>query len=47
MLEQLKETAKTMQDVKTGVDSLKAGLKSGLFDVEDAVKILSRISEKI
>lgn len=47
MLEQLKETTKTLQDVKSGVDSLRAGLENGLFDIKDAVKILSRISEKI
>lgn len=47
MLQEMKETVKTMEDVKIGIDALRQGLESGLFNTEDAIKILSRISEKI
>lgn len=47
MLKEMKETVEKIENVKTGVDALRKGLESGLFDIEDAIKILSRISEKI
>jgi hypothetical protein len=38
---------KELEQLKKGIDALVEGLKSGLFNTEDAIKILERVSEKI
>jgi hypothetical protein len=37
---------KELEQVKKGIDALVEGLESGLFNTEDAIKILKRVSEK-
>lgn len=47
MLKEMKETIQKLEEIKTSTHAVAELLKSGVFNTEDVIKVLNRISESI